>query len=92
MRLLQPQSWTLIARLEGAARPPPDGGDWVGDVKWLDGRRFEGRLRGLCPLQGVETDPGGARFAVTYDGRRSLAEDLVTTARQVTGWLGLCRL
>ena len=68
-----------MARLEGAARPPAGGGDWDGAVAWLDGRRFEGRLRGLCPVRGFAIDAAGTRFAVTYDGRRALAEELVVS-------------
>ena len=59
-------------RLEGW---PVAAAEWEG--AWArDGRRFEGTLRGLCPVLGVEMDVGsGKRFAVTYSGDVTIGEN-----------------
>ena len=44
---------------------------------------MDGRLQGLRPVAGVETDAGGGRWRVTYDGGQTLAEGLVVTSRTV---------
>ena len=44
---------------------------------------MDGRLRGLRPVAGVETDSGGGRWRVTYDGVHTLAKGLVVTSRMV---------
>ena len=81
-----PAGWTRAGVTVTAGRPPaeaPGSGVWAGAWAWEGGVRVEGRLRGLRPLAGVETDAGGGRWWVTYDGERTLAEGLVVTSRTV---------
>ena len=55
---------------------------WWGEVDYDaafafdDGRRFEGRMRALCPLRGVLSDADGRRWRVVYSGDAWLAADL----------------
>ena len=57
--------------------------EWAGTMVRDDGARFEWILRGLCPLGGVETDSFGARYAVTYSGKLTLAEDPPSLTKEV---------
>ena len=69
-----------------AGRPPaeaPGSGEWAGAWAWEGGAQVEGLLRGLRPVAGVESDAGGGRWRVAYDGERTLAEELVVTSRTV---------
>jgi hypothetical protein len=81
----EPERWTPVGTLHGRPPPPPlhwrsSGREW--GVEWagaaalgLDQERwFEGLLRWLTPVVGVET-AGGVLCAATYDGRGTLAED-----------------
>jgi hypothetical protein len=65
------EGWPLAA---GAAGGLGGATEWTGAVTWADGRRFEGRLRGLRPVEGVETGAGGTPAAVTYGAGETLAE------------------
>jgi hypothetical protein len=89
---LTEESWAAARRVHAGrllAWPPPPaapggpGGpeEWSGVALGADGARFEGRLRGLCPLHGTETriaagggGGGGSAYRVVYGGRRTLAE------------------
>lgn len=57
--------------------------EWAGIVQRKDGTQFEGILRGLCPLGGVETDVHGARFRVLYSGDCTLAEEPIPINKEV---------
>jgi hypothetical protein len=57
--------------------------EWAGTIERVDGTRFEGIMRGLCPVGGVETELGGARFRVTYSGDCTLAEDPLPVMKEV---------
>ena len=50
--------------------------EYDGVFAFADGSRLEARFRGLCPLQGVLTDPQGRRWRVAYTGHDWLATDL----------------
>ena len=81
-----PPRWTRAGVTVTAGRPPaeaPGYGEWAGAWAWERGARVEGRLRGLRPVAGVETDAGGARWDVAYCGERTLAEPLVVKWRTV---------
>ena len=81
-----PAGWTRAGVRVTAGRPPaeaPGSGEWAGAWAWEGGARVEGRLRGLRPVAGVETDAGGGRWRVEYDGERTLAEGLAVTSRTV---------
>jgi hypothetical protein len=72
IRLGRVEGWPRLAWKAAGAR----GGvmEWTGMALWADGRRFEGRLLGLRPLEGMEMVPGGERVAVAYGGATTLAE------------------
>ena len=55
--------------------------EYDGVFAWADGSRLAARFRGLCPLQGVVTDPHGRRWRVAYTGRDWLAPHLQPVAR-----------
>jgi hypothetical protein len=82
-----PAGWTRAGVRVTAGRPPVEAagsGEWTGAWAWEEERGWvEGRLRGLRPVAGVETDAGGGRRRVTYDGERTLAERPVITSRTV---------
>ena len=60
---------------EGAAGGPGGPPEWAGAVVMADGSRFEGRLRGLRPLDGELVGPDGRRGPAACGGDRTLAED-----------------
>ena len=79
-------SWTRTGVTVTAGRPPaeaPGSGEWAGAWTREGGEQVEGRLRGLRPVAGVETDGDGRRWRLTYDGERTLAERLLVTSRTV---------
>ena len=81
-----PAGWTRAGVTVTSGRPPaeaPGSGEWAGAWAREGGARVEGRLRGLRPVAGVETDEEGRRWHVTYDGERTLAEGLVVASRLV---------
>jgi hypothetical protein len=48
--------------------------EWVGVAERADRTRFDGELRCLRPLAGIETDASGGQFRVVYAGEQTLAE------------------
>ena len=81
-----PVGWTRAGVTVTAGRQPaeaPGSGEWAGTWAWEGGARVEGLLRGLRPVAGLETDVGGGRWWLTYDGERTLAEELVVKSRTV---------
>jgi hypothetical protein len=56
---------------------------WPPVAHLADGSRYQGALRHLCPLRGVWTDPDGLRFAVTFCGTRTLAENPTPLSKKV---------
>ena len=95
-----PEGWARAGVRVTRGRPAagaPWSGEWEGAWEREGGGRGEGRLVGLRPVAGVETDAGGARREVVYDGRRTLAEALVATPmpesrRRLRGSDGLIQL
>jgi hypothetical protein len=84
---LSPATWARATHRPWgrlAPWPPPPGapGGPGGPAEWEvaaargdGGGEFAGRMRGLCPLRGVETDAAGRRRRVEYAGDVTLAED-----------------
>jgi hypothetical protein len=85
---------TQCGRIESWPRAPGAPGGIGGAAEWTaaavrpDGSRFEGFLRGLCPLSGTETDAAGACVDVAYAGHLTLAEEPQRVPREQVLQLG----
>jgi hypothetical protein len=66
-RAAWPRVGAVVAGRPGPAFGP--GEEWAGALELADGTRFQGTLRGLCPVAGLLESPGGAGPA-PYAGER----------------------
>jgi hypothetical protein len=80
--------WEMSGRFElwpGPGREADLGttAEWTGTAALANGTRFEGRMKGLRPLEGVVTDVAGTRFTSTFSGAKTLGEKLTPLTEKV---------
>ena len=68
--------WPAIGKVTNGC-PGTSFGDatvWKGTIIFSsDNRKFVGGLRGLRPIEGIETDTDGRQISATFDGQKTLA-------------------